>query len=149
MLGKSTWNLVLENCRAIPSSNTDWPISAEPGRQKTETTFNLFDTTTLPVSRLLTGACSDDHALAWPAPINHRRNHKRRAHIYRGNISINMTAFIWGAQNWSEKHSLVDSVNSLTCRPEFGRWLACWLVYRSENRNVCGPQGYIGFLWLC
>lgn len=64
MLGKSTWNLVLENCRAIPFSNTDWPTSAEPGRQKTETTFNLFDTTTLPVSRLLTGACSDGRALA-------------------------------------------------------------------------------------
>lgn len=43
-LGKDTWNLVLEKHLAIPVSDTDWLTFAEPARQKTETTFNLFDT---------------------------------------------------------------------------------------------------------
>lgn len=47
VLGKDTWNLALEKHLAIPFSDTDWPTFAEPARQKTEMTFNLFDTDTL------------------------------------------------------------------------------------------------------
>lgn len=47
VLGKDTWNLALEKHLAIPSADTDWPTFAEPARQKTEMTFNLFDTDTL------------------------------------------------------------------------------------------------------
>lgn len=47
VLEKDTCNLVLEKHLAIPFSDTDWPAFAEPARQKTETTFNPFDTDTL------------------------------------------------------------------------------------------------------
>lgn len=54
VLGKDTWNLVLERHLAIPSSDTDWPTFAEPARQKTEMTFNLFDTDTLSLRLVFT-----------------------------------------------------------------------------------------------
>lgn len=120
MFGKLTWDLLvlLSDCRAIPSLNTDSPTSGEPGRQKTGMTFNLRHQHTSCVSSSH-GTRSEGCALAWPGPINHQASRACRENHSRTFSCINMRHIHLKWKVLSGYGSAVDvnqqSVDSFTC----------------------------------